>query len=257
MDDPPADAAAPDAPDPRGPTLPGATVLKLGAALGVVVLGVTLAGAALIPGWIRARGLAQRSACAQTLRALGAAAAQYAQDQGAFPHVRGAGELDGGVETADGPRAWRKLLRTGLLADPAALLCPSAPRRQLPRQQRAAQRRWLTSTAPDGPGDPTLFEFEELSYGWTRRALGPNAPAATPLAADKAVLPRGWEPDVETIVGNHVDGWNLLRRDGAVEWLGVEREPFPGTTLARTEDPARDGFLGIRDQPDPARFRRD
>lgn len=232
-------------------------MLKFGAALFLVVLTITLGGAVVVPGWIRAGVLAKRAACADTLRKVGQAAAEYALDRGSFPHVRAPGALDGGFETADGPRAWRALFTAGVLDDPTLLLCPSAPRRQLTRSQRALQRTWLTTPAASAPDDPTLLAFEELSYGWTRRAVGPNAPATWLLAADKAVLPRGWEPGVDTMVGNHTDGWNVLRRDGAVEWRSVEADPFPGATLARTEDADRDGFLGIRDQPDRSRFVRD
>lgn len=220
-------------------------VLGVGAA---VVIGLTLLGAWVVPQLDRRRQLRARVACADTLRRVHQAASAYAADHaGAFPHARGPDELDGAFDTADGPRVWRQLLSGGYLDQPGDLLCPSMTRRRsLPAEVRAAQRAWLLG----GEGEPpTGVALEEVSYGWTRRALTTSSPGDWPLAADEAVLPRGGE-EVATAAGNHVEGWNVARVDGAVTWVDAASEPFPGEWLTATEDPARDGYLGILPQHD-------
>lgn len=235
--------------EPSPGRVPGRTVvivLGVGAALAI---GLTLLGAWVVPQLDRRRQLRARVACAYALRRVHQAAAGYAADHaGAFPHARAPGELDGAFATPDGPRVWRLLLSGGYLDEPGDLLCPSMTRRRsLPAEVRAAQRAWLSG----GEGEaPTGVELEDVSYGWTRRALTPSSPGDWPLAADEAVLPRGGE-EVVTAPGNHVDGWNVARVDGAVTWVDAASDPFPGTWLTATEDPARDGYLGILPQLDP------
>lgn len=221
--------------------------------LGVAFVG-TLIGMAvlrgLLPGMVQARKDAARTRCVQQLRALSAAARQYADDGGRFPHVRALDALDGDATTADGPLAWRLLIQRGHLSDLDLLVCPARPRaRRSARGTKGEERAWLRGTASEGK---SLQAFSELSYGYTRRSLTSNAPGDALLAADKAVVPRlGGVPGR---LGNHTEGWNVLRADGAVEWLGVEREPFPGGFLTRTSG-AGAGFLGLVRQDDPSPFR--
>jgi hypothetical protein len=242
---PPADGA------PEGTS--GKLVVAGCAVLFLLVLATTLAMAVFMPKFVERRGKAVRATCADQLRVVGLAAQAYANDHGAFPHVRGAGELDGDATTADTPRAFRKLAGGGYLADPESLLCPAYRRKRRMPVGRTARLKWLTTPpAQDAGNSPTLTEFVTLSYGWTRRALTPNASADSLLAADKAVMPgRGPEPKLR---GCHPDGWNALRVDGEVRWLSVHDEPFPGAWLSRVGDP-RDGFLSVATQDDPSLLR--
>ena len=264
---PPPDSSAPPdpvddrAPDPAAaeaaPTsgASGKVVVTLGIGLLVLVIAATLVGTVVLPGVIDARKQALRMRCADNLRVLGLAATQYADDHGHFPHVSALDQLDGGPETADTPRAWRLLIAGGYADDPEQFHCPAAGRPSVPAEVRDRHLAWFT-TRPPSPAleAPTLVEFERLSYGWVRRAVPLDAPGATPLAADKAVVPRRGD-EVEPMSGTHTDGWNLLRADGRVEWLSVEDEPFPGEWLPAVEDPTRDGYLAVAEQEGAWRFR--
>ena len=94
----------------------------------VVLLVVMLVVRSMVPAWTEARLKAGQVECGQTLRTLGVAALQYADDQGAFPHVM-PGKLDADWRSADTPKAWRMLFQTGYLERPEDLLCPVAPAR--------------------------------------------------------------------------------------------------------------------------------
>ena len=241
---------APSTPDPTGPDsatiVEGKRVVAVGAVAFVIMLGLMLVARLYMPRYVAARQRALEVECAQKLRALGAAARAYLQDRAAFPHAR-AGELDGGVESADGPRAFRQLYAGGYLDDPASLVCPSAPRRGTSPALRKARRAWLLT----GEGEaPLMAEQDVITYGWTRRALGPEAAGATPLAADRGAFPRRG-PEVR---GNHTRGWNVLRVDGSVTFHAWDEDPFPGSWLSATADPARDGFLGVFSQTERSVF---
>jgi len=234
---------------PRGAS--GRLVVAGMAVLFVLVLLVTVVGALVVPTFVSAREKASRTKCLGNLRQIGISALQYAEDAGAFPHVRGEAELDGDPRTADTPRAFRLLRRAGYLdGGLESLLCPSAPRTRPDPAARAGWSRWFKSDgseSADVPA-PSLAEMDDLSYGWTRRYLPGSAPSTTLVAADKATLAR-WGPN-EEFPGNHVGGWNVMAVDAAVTWLSVDDEPFPGAWLAKCEDPQRDGFLCVKDQDD-------
>ncbi|RMG09413.1 MAG: DUF1559 domain-containing protein [Planctomycetota bacterium] len=243
---------APDPCEPTGPVppgVPGSRVVLGCALLFLATLGLSVGLAVVLPAQHARAAARLRAACANRLRGIALAAAQYADDHGLFPHARGPDELDGDPSTADTPRAFRALFLGGYLSDPETLVCPAATARpRTSAEVRAAQRRWLTEPAGSAGPSPTLEGCEAISYGWTRRALGRNAPPRTPLAADKAVLARGGpEPRMR---GNHPDGWNLARVDASVEWLSLDSEPFPGAWLSATSDPERDGFLSVAPQRD-------
>lgn len=179
--------------------------------------------------------------CTSLLRALALARLQFVADR-RVP-LREHEGLAGDVHTADGPRALRKLFAAGYLDEPADVLCPAVELPGSPDHERAAVSEWLLGKREDLPaGQDTLATMVAVSYGWTRRPLGPSAGAA-PLAADKAALPRDGERGA--LPGNHVGWWNVVDTDAVVQRARVEDEPFPGERLPATEDPSRDGFLGI------------
>ena len=241
---------APLPPDPIGPdsakVVEGKRVVAVLALGFVVMLGLMLVARLYVPRYVAARQRALEVECAQQLRQVGLAARAYLQERGALPHVR-AGQLDGDAESADGPRAFRMLVAAGYLDDPSSLICPSAPRRGTSPAQREARRRWLLT----GEGEaPALVEQDVITYGWTRRELGPEVAGATPLAADRGAFPRRG-PEVR---GNHTRGWNVLSADGAVTFHAWDEDPFPGSWLSATSDPAKDGFLGIYPQTERSVF---
>lgn len=243
------DQASPP-PDPIGPdsatVVEGKRVVAIGAVAFALMLGLMLVGRLYLPRYVAARQRALEVECAQHLRAVGQAARAYLQDRAALPHVR-AQQLDGGADTPDGPRAFRMLVAGGYLVDPTSLVCPSAPRRGTSPAQRKARRAWLST----GEGEaPVLTEQDVISYGWTRLELGPNVGGETPLAADRAAFPRRG-PEVR---GNHTRGWSVLRADGSVRFHPWDEDPFPGSWLSATQDPSKDGFLGISPQTERSVF---
>jgi hypothetical protein len=219
-------------------------ILAFGA-LFVIVIAVTLLAAVLVPREVARRQAATRVGCEQHLTGVGYAVNAYVADKRRYPHVAGPDQLDGVASTADTPRVWRELLTLGYLEDVAPLRCPATPRYSTTEAERARQRAWLTAPTEGSPA-PSLAECEELSYGWTRRALPAHPRADAPLAADKAVF--GRREGEHGMRGNHTDGWNVLRADASVRWLSVYDEPFPGPRLWGTADPARDGYLPLKVQ---------
>lgn len=238
--------------DPAARAVPGRTVVTVLVVGMLLVFGLMATARLLAPGMMAARKNATRIQCAATLRVIGDAARRQAQDTGWFAHQAAKPEtLDGGADTTDGPRVFRSMLKRGYLEDPASLVCPAQPRlRRAQREGQEAQDRWIRT----GEGEaPTLAAAIPISFGWTRRGLKADAAATTPLSADKAVVPRAGQDGV--MKGNHTDGWTLLRAGGAVEFLSLDADPFPGSWLAKTASPT-DGFLGIADQDQLATFGR-
>ncbi|MCO5168842.1 MAG: PHD finger domain-containing protein [Planctomycetes bacterium] len=238
--------------------------------LGVLVFAaLALCGAGLaLPGLHRASAKANRSKCSGNLRQLGLAALQYADDRRFFPHVGPIRELDGGVETADTPRALRALVRHGYLDLPQVFVCPSSADEAAPDLEGAPSWTWGSARgAPDadplGPGptaDPALAETTELSYGWTRRGRNANTRCNVPLAADRAVRhPDMADPDVtsdDPLQGNHLEGLLVLRADATVEWRSTRHDGPEAADLARV-DGGHEGALAILDplSPRPPRGR--
>lgn len=232
----------------------------------VVILSLLTVGASYVAaGLSRVQGMAGRSKCSNDLRQLGLAALQQADDTGLFPHVRARQELDGGVESADTPRALRGLVRRGYLDSPQVFVCPSSNDAAAPD---AWPEPWTWGSArgwpdadPLGPGptaDPTLAGTRELSYGWTRRGLNSNVRSTTPLAAERAVRHEAFEdPGVtsdDPLQGNHVGGLSVLSAAATVSWWGTQGQD-PGNEqaladLTRTEGPGA-GALAIVDPRRP------
>jgi hypothetical protein len=263
---PPPDTPPPPSPD-EEQALAGlrrrrlTTILVGGVA--VTCLLVPLVGVLLSPAILSARQRDQRLRCAERLARLGLAARAYADDHGAFPHVGPADALDSGPGSDHTSRSMRALVWHGYTDRVDDFVCPASPELASPVADEAREdmRRWFWGgRAEADPGrspfvddllDPPLDLSTELSYGWTRRSL-PASSQLELLAADRGVAVV--KPD-EVKDGNHTDGWNTLRADGRVEWLGVDEDPFPGAYLPATEGGLLDGYLSVIPQPDPAPFR--
>jgi len=230
----------------------------------LAVLGILLA----LPALARVRERGDRTRCVRRLRLVALAAITYADDRRFYPHVGPIRRLDGDAGTSDAPRALRGLVWGSYLDEPDAFVCPASGDAAAPRAPAAARDagRWTwggrvksdpgTSPITDAVRDPVLIHTRELSYGWVRRGLNAGARGTTLLAADRVACARGdpWA-GAGLLAGNHAGGWNVAQVDGAVEWRPVWAGTFPGAYLAKTDDPARDGFLAVVDQDDPAPLR--
>lgn len=212
--------------------------------VGVCVLGIL--ATLLMPALMKAKQKANRTKCANHLRMVGLSMLQYADDKRGFPHVRGKEELDGDVTTSDSPKIARALIWHGYLDTPDTLVCPESLDWARSPVVTGSMRTWFwdgrtvpegaASPFTDGQPDPALDQTDELSYGWTRRALSANARSTTLLSADRAL--RG---DPGALMGNHRDGANVGHVDGTVRWA-------PGYDDALTSTDAADpgaGFLSI------------
>jgi len=230
----------------------------------IAIIGVLMA--LLLPALARSKERAERTKCKNALRQIALSSVNYAQDYDRFPHVRGTQELDGDVTTADSSRIMRLLVWGLYIDDPAGFICPSSTDTAPPMHADASdnRRKWFwsggntgeprVSPIQDSNTDPVLEQNYELSYGYTRKALNSNTRSSTLLAADRAV--REHDADAagigtDALFGNHKDGWNVAQMDGAVVFVGVQDDPFPGGYLAKTAS-KKDGFLCIKDQSDIA-----
>lgn len=244
-------------PPPRPSRLPLVLALVVTVVFGLpVVVGVL--AALLMPSLLGAKAKANRTRCANNLRMLALAAIQYSDDKRAFPHARAAAALDGDPTTGDSPRVVRTLVWFGYHDMPEGFVCRASDDQAVPITNPATQadlRRWFwgggTSAAKappfvDGQQDPPLDQTTELSYGWTRRALGANARSTALLAGDRALRDPS-RPVTNALVGNHPDGWSVVQADASTAWHPAGTSP---AWLAATADPQQDGFLCI-DPPPP------
>lgn len=220
----------------------GKRLVQVGVVLFFVMLGIMATARIYVPKYVNAKRRANELACAEQLRQIGVAARQYASDHKVFPHVGPAGELDGGIDSPDTPLAYQALVKGGYLTDLELLTCPSTPRRR-GESNRAEWREWLKGQSDLPP--PPMQAAKWLSYAWTRRQLDLNSPGSALLAADRAAIPRRGEGGLK---GNHTGGWAVLRVDGTSEFLPWDADPFPGSYLSATKDPAKDGYLSVRPQ---------
>ena len=256
--------------------LPGTDPLRLLRACALVggVLALLLAAVLLLPVFRHSHNhrRAEERKCSSNLRLLGLAALQYSDDKRVLPHLSGPTALDGPETGNHQTKTFRALHWYGYHDSPESWICPSSFDMFHPVQNedvREHMRKWFwgaryskadTKRAPfvDGAPDPPLSGAEattELSYGWTRRALSPNAKASSPLSADRSVRTSadpgaGVDPDR---AGNHLEGWNVLRLDGRVEWITTEGVPTGATGTGKGVAWLRSvskggGFLAITDQ---------
>ena len=231
----------------------------------VVVLVIAVAGLFLISSRQHAHDKANRTKCMSNLRQLGLAAIIYSDDKRSFPHVGALTALDGDFHDG-GPttttKSVRALLHYGYTDNPEGWICPDSFDPYVPAGRPAVAGPtwfWGGQTAPgdrspfvDGLADPALAVTDELSYGWTRKALSRNARSTSILGADRSVaLPHG--PNSGPLpgeLGNHREGWNVLAADASVTWTRVDapagdRYPAERLPAAFGRD---DGWLAIHDQ---------
>lgn len=242
------------------------TGLIIGVVVAVCVGGVCLVGilaTLLMPALMKAKSKANRTKCSNNLRQAALAMIMYADDRRFFPHVGPTRSLDGDVTTSDSPKITRSLIWYGYHDDPGAFICPEsydlafgAASPGAPTAGVGSPRAWFWqgNTIPeselspfvDGQPDPTLDTTDELSYGWTRRALNSNVRATALLSADRA---RRSDPSAtDVLAGNHTDGWNVGRADGTVNWT----PPQLAGELTSTDTSSREaGFLSIEDPSSP------
>ncbi len=209
-----------------------------------------------MPALMKAKARANRAKCSNNLRYFGLASIQYADDKRFFPHVGALKNLDGGPDTNHSTKKARALVWYGYQEGPESFVCPASSDMSVPRTIGFNERTWFwgagqipagggLSPLADGAADPNLEDTSELSYGWTRKGLSSNARSNNLLIADRAVQ----DPAATKMLGNHHDGWNVLKADATVPWLDVLGEPFPGSFLTGTSAPG-DGYLGIKVQTD-------
>lgn len=210
---------------------------------------------------LRVREKSSRTKCSNNMRQLALAAIMYADDKRFFPHVGPLARLDGGADSNATTKVVRALVWYGYHDDPEGFICPNSYDLYVPITDNAVKadlRLWFwageargdptASPFTDGRPDPTLDATDELSYGWTRRALSSNARSTTPLLGDRAQADPDARASTEAtrpgLYGNHDDGSNVVYADGTPSFVaggseGAER-------LSATVDEDEDGFLAIR-----------
>jgi len=234
----------------------------------VLFLLVVLTGF-LAPVYYHPHRPANRTKCASNLRQLGLAAVQYGDDKRFLPHVGKTKDLDGGFASSDTPRAVRAMVWYGYHDNPEGFICPSSDDLHYPVNDSEVldnMRLWgwqsqfgevgsTRNTTPpwkDGGagGDQALIETTELSYAYTRRGYNRNVSSVKVLGADRA-LRASLDPAMESTLpgtwGNHDDGWNVVRADCTVDFVGYETElePGQGAHAMLTGTNAKQGFLPL------------
>lgn len=246
------------------------TLIELLVAVAVVALAATLLAFAYKHSHRRHHG---RTKCPNNLRQLGLAAMQYADDKRFYPHFGRLRSLDGDISANHATKGYRALLWFGYHDNPEGWICPNSDDRYTPLQPAVQQdlRRWfwgggaLTpqrsragATRPptpwvDGELDPALIDTLEISYGWTRKLMNTSVLSTAPLGADRSrrvpgSLGVGRPPGK---VGNHTDGWNLLKADSTIEFVGLTHDPDgkgPQDTLTWMRSTiAGGGYLAVAD----------
>jgi hypothetical protein len=231
----------------------------------------------LAPVYVHPHGRSNRVKCSNNLRQLGLAAVQYGDDKRFLPHVRATKELDGAITSSDTARSVRALVWYGYHDNPEGFICPSSADLHVPVADAEVldnMRLWgwqgsfgepgsARNTTPPwrdegAGGDQALLETTELSYAYTRRGYNRNVSSLKILMADRSLRPR----EVETTdltpgnLGNHRDGWNVLRADCTVSFVNWDEELLPGqgahATLSGTESREQGHLpLGAPERPDP------
>jgi hypothetical protein len=259
----PACKEALDEPGDAPPKSQGVSVVKVlvivGAVLFLVMMGVGVLAALLMPALMKAKEKANRTKCANNMRQIALGAIQYSDDNRFFPHIHGLTQLDGDVHTSDTPRALRLVVNAHDIDSAELFICPSSTDRAMLGQSPMpdpATWQWGGTEAAHPPldplaDDPRLDQTDELSYGWTRKGLTSNSRSTNLISADRAVVE---ETALDLLHGNHVDGWNVGQVDGTVNWLATRSQPFPGSYLTKTDGPEC-GCLSIKVQDDPSALR--
>ena len=243
----------------------------------ILVVLVASGGALMLAARQRAMKRHRAARCGNNLRQLGLAAVQYGDDKRFLPHNGPTLELDGDVRSLDTTTTVRALVWYGYHDNPEGFVCGAsedlyiagAPREVLDNmrlwgwagQWGTARDRSRTTISPwiDGHagGDEALVDTSELSYAYTRRGYNRNVSSTKSLAADRgmrvseAAGAASLEPGH---VGNHLNGWNVLKADCTIEFIDGASADFGGV-------PAYDflvgtgkgeGFLPLSDVARPA-----
>lgn len=173
----------------------------------VVIAIIAVLAGLLTPVIGKARKKSQRIQCGNRLKNIGTAATMYADDyRNRYPWPRairggGTGQLS---SDADARSALELLYKHNYLDDPEVYVCPAA-NDEIPEEIEDQRERRET------------FALEDFtcSYTWRNRLTTVQSPSKTPLSGDK----RGGEADIT----NHVDGRNVVFKNGNVEWFPMDK----------------------------------
>ncbi len=213
----------------------GFTLIELLVVIGVI--GVLMTMILAVQGTVLRKS--KRAACASNLRQIGIAVTAYMNGAFGPNHRKGFGPHVRDLQTPDEPEdvgiVFQTLVRTGEIDDPEVFICPASfdvPLRLGQGQQLNSYTLPITDvTDPDA----------NFSYGWTAGTIQATTAVSTiPIAADRTVTDIDQVGTATTDVAiNHIEGRNLLRLNGTVEFVLRELED----TASPLNDPTVTAFF--------------